>query len=285
MNLLERVLTLLHANVNTMVEKADDPEHVLRQLQQDMRNQLMQVKTQVATAIAESHKLQTRYKEKLAEAEVWQRKVEQAIHQKNDTAARAALTKKNDIMRLAERYRQQQKEQDQFVLTMRGVLSQLEVKIGEVEATIDLLTTRRRNALVQQRTYDALSKAGSPQGKERVARALDALMEAEARARAQAELHSRGFDVELAQISEEQLVEQQLNELKSQMQTPPTRRPLLHEGNPQPAPLIMPQPQEAGPARESLSESVPAEDGQRQALPPGLAKDLDVEQLKKLLES
>ncbi|MDQ2903444.1 MAG: PspA/IM30 family protein [Ktedonobacteraceae bacterium] len=285
MNLLERVLTLLRANVNTMVEKADDPEHVLRQLQQDMRNQLMQVKTQVATAIAESHKLQSRYKEKLAEAEVWQRKVEQAIHQKNDTAARAALTKKNDSMRLAERYRQQQKEQDQFVLTMRGVLSQLETKIGEVEATVDLLTTRRRNALVQQRTYDALSKAGSPQGKERVAHALDALMEAEARARAQAELHSRGLDVELAQISEEQLVEQQLNELKSQMHTPPARRPLLHEGHAQPAPLIVPPPQDAGPAREPLPEPVPAEDGQRQTLPQALAKDLNAEQLKKLLES
>src|SRR6266516_3457945 len=55
MNLLERVLTLLRANLNTMVEKADDPEKVLRQLQLDMRNQLMQVKTQVATAIAELH--------------------------------------------------------------------------------------------------------------------------------------------------------------------------------------------------------------------------------------
>ncbi len=69
MNLLERVLTLLRANVNTMVEKADDPEKVLRQLQLDMRNQLVQVKTQVATAIAESHKLQHRNKEKAFEAE------------------------------------------------------------------------------------------------------------------------------------------------------------------------------------------------------------------------
>ena len=67
MNLLERVLTLLRANVNSMMEKADDPEKVLRQLQQDMRNQLMQVKTQVATAIAESHKLQQRNKEKAIE--------------------------------------------------------------------------------------------------------------------------------------------------------------------------------------------------------------------------
>ncbi len=41
MNLLERVLTLLGANLNSMIEKADDPEKVLRQLQLDMRNQLV----------------------------------------------------------------------------------------------------------------------------------------------------------------------------------------------------------------------------------------------------
>src|SRR5260370_2903604 len=92
MNLLERVLTLLRANLNTLVEKADDPEKVLRQLQLDMRNQLMQVKTQVATAIAESRKLQSRSKEKKAKAETWQKKAEQTIQQDNDFASPAALT-------------------------------------------------------------------------------------------------------------------------------------------------------------------------------------------------
>src|SRR5207248_8905486 len=91
MNLLERVLTLLRANLKTLVEKADDPEKVLRQLQLDMRNQLVQVKTQVATAIAESRKLQSRAKEKKAEAEIWQRRAEQAIQQDNDAKARDAL--------------------------------------------------------------------------------------------------------------------------------------------------------------------------------------------------
>src|SRR5579864_7007009 len=99
MNLLERVLTLLRANLNSMVEKADDPESVLRQLQLDMRNQLVQVKTQVATAIAESRKLQSRSKEKKAEAEAWMKKAEQAIQQNNDDAARAALTRYNDIIK------------------------------------------------------------------------------------------------------------------------------------------------------------------------------------------
>src|SRR2546427_5311132 len=103
MNLLERVLTLLGANLNTMVEKADDPEKVLRQLQLDMRNQLVQVKTQVATTIAESHKLQKRSKEKTVEAEIWLKKAEQAIQQNNDDAARTALAHHNDILKQAKR--------------------------------------------------------------------------------------------------------------------------------------------------------------------------------------
>src|SRR2546427_11959311 len=114
MNLLERVLTLLGANLNSMIEKADDPEKVLRQLQLDMRNQLVQVKTQVATAIAESHKLQRRSKEKRAEAETWMRKAEQAIQQNNDDAARAALTRYNEIIKQVQRYQQQQNEQEQL---------------------------------------------------------------------------------------------------------------------------------------------------------------------------
>ena len=135
MNLLERVLTLLRANLNTVVEKADDPEKILRQLQLDMRNQLVQVKTQVATAIAEGLKLRKRSEERQAEAAVWMRKAEQAIQQRNDDIARTALTRYNDFTRQAQRYQQQQKEQEQLVQTMRSALRQLETKISEVALT------------------------------------------------------------------------------------------------------------------------------------------------------
>src|SRR3984893_9852151 len=187
MNLLERVLTLLGANLNTMIEKADDPEKVLRQLQLDMRNQLVQVKTQVATAIAESRKLQKRSKERLAEADAWLKKAEQAVQQNNDESARSFLMRYNDILRQVKRYEQLQKDQEQLVVTMRGALRQLEAKIAEVDTTIELLMTRKRNALIQQRMYDVLNKSADPRDKERTSRARDALLEAEARARALAD--------------------------------------------------------------------------------------------------
>jgi len=280
MNLLERVLMLLGANLNAMIEKADDPEQVLRQLQLDMRNQLMQVKTQVATAIAESHKLQKRHKEKAAEAESWLKKAERAVQQKNDDAARSALARYNDLLRQAQRYQQLQQEQDQLVTTMRDALRQLESKISEVDTTIDLLVTRKRNALLQQRVYEALQKTGDVKERERARQAQDAVMEAEARARALADLHRRDLDTQLGQLSAETMIEQQMEDLKAKSQARQTR-PLLHEGRPQPAPLIPPDPR--------LSAPVHQQDGQAPEAPsahtPPQRKEVDTEQLKKLLDS
>lgn len=277
MNLLERVLTLLRANLNTVVEKSDDPEKVLRQLQLDMRNQLVQVKTQVATAIAEGHKLQKRSRERAAEAELWIKKAEQAIQQENDDAARAALIRHNDIAKQAQRYIQQQKEQEQLVTTMRGALRQLEGKIAEVETTIDLLVARKRNALLQQRVFDALSMTGNPKDKERTAKAQDAVLEAEARARALADLHTRDLATQLDQLSEEQLIEHQLEQLKRKS-TFSQEPPLLPEGHDlQTAPLLPPRPtmKEATKKRVEL-HTITETDTQ---------KEQDIARLRKLIES
>ncbi|MBV9710812.1 MAG: PspA/IM30 family protein [Ktedonobacteraceae bacterium] len=274
MNLLERVLTLLRANLNTVIEKADDPEKALRQLQLDMRNQLVQVKTQVATAIAEGHKLRKRSEERKAEAEQWMKKAEQAIQQGNDDAARRALIRYNDFTHQVQRYQQQQKEQEQLVRTMRNALRQLEAKLSEVETTLDLLAARKRSALLQQRVLDALNKTGGSKEKERTARAQDAVLEAEARARALADLQQRDLDTQLDQLSSEQSLEQQLNDLKAK------KRPLLQEGNGQEASLLRPRPHSSEPVRQREPET------QKKLNPvsePSTQKDVNIEQLKRLL--
>ena len=282
MNLLERVLTLLRANLNTVVEKADDPEKVLQQLQLDMRNQLVQVKTQVATAIAESRKLLKRSQERAAEAEMWLRKAEQAVQQGNDDAARAALTQHNDIHKQAQRYKHLQKEQEQLVITMRGALRQLEAKIAEIDTTIELLETRKRSALIQQRVYEALSKTGKGQQRENATKAQDAVLDAEARARALAALHQHDLDVQLEQLSEEQVLEQQLNNLKA-IHSLTQETPLLEEGKLHPSPLLQPQPRSGAPVHKLATETT-----RQNELPSGpqTSKEIDRDQqLKRLLEN
>ncbi|HWS84659.1 MAG TPA: PspA/IM30 family protein [Ktedonobacteraceae bacterium] len=283
MNLLERVITLLRLHLNTVVERADDPEKVLRQLHLDMRNQLVQVKTQVATAIAEVHKLQKRSQERKVEAERWLEKAEVAVQQGNDDIARASLTHYNDINKQIQRYQEQKTEQDQLVATMRNVLHQLEAKITEVETTIDLLATRKRNALIQQRVFEVLNKSAEAGEKERVSKAQDALMEAEARARALADLHNRDLTKQLDQLSGEQQIEHQLQALK--LQQPGQELLLLHEGQTDIAALLRPDPQLAEPVqrpqpRQSRDLNAPFNVPEAAAS----TNDLDLERLKRLLD-
>ncbi len=281
MNLLERVLTLLRANLNSVIEKSDDPEKTLRRLQLDMRNQLMQVKTQVATAISESRKLQGRAGEKRAEADTWYKKAENAVQHNNKSAARDALTRYNDLVKLVERYQQQQQEQDQLVATMRSVLRQLKSKIAEVEATIELLVTRKRSALLQQRVYDALSKTGGSVDKDKANRAQDAVIDAEARARAMADLHTRDLDFQLDQLSDGQIVEQQLNELQARKrfaQSSP-QPALLQEGKAHPSPLLEPQPQNNEPSKKRVKTA--ASEAKQEIAPAG---QLNIEELRRLME-
>lgn len=282
MNLLERVLTLLRANLNTMAEKSDDPEKMLRQLQQDMRNQLVQVKTQVATAISEEMKLQKRSKEFQSEADLWLTKAEQAVQQNNEQAARDYLARYNDLLRQARRYGQQRKEQEQLVSTMRGILRQLEAKISEVDTTIELLAARKRSALLQQRVYDTLSKSGSPKDKEKAERAQDKLLEVEARSRALADLQQRDLDTQLARVSQEQLIEDQLQQLRQKKLRKP-EKPLQLNGKPNTGPLAAPAAEQSTPAKK---RSAHLPNTGELAPTPSLSEetpDLDLERLKRLM--
>ena len=77
MALLERVATLVRANLNDLIDKAEDPEKMIKQVILDMQNQLLQVKTQVAISIADQHVLEKKLKENEESADVCDRFAEE----------------------------------------------------------------------------------------------------------------------------------------------------------------------------------------------------------------
>src|SRR5215813_13802535 len=79
MGLLERVSTLIRANINDVIDRAEDPEKMIKQVILDMDNQYMQVKTQVAVSIADQHMLEKKQKENEDAGNDWMRKAERAV--------------------------------------------------------------------------------------------------------------------------------------------------------------------------------------------------------------
>ena len=74
MALMERVSALIRANLNDLIDQAEEPEKMLKQVILDMENQLIQVKTQVAMAIADEHLLTKKRKENETRHAEWMRK-------------------------------------------------------------------------------------------------------------------------------------------------------------------------------------------------------------------
>ena len=93
MGLLERVGTLVRANLNDLIDKAEHPSKMIKQVILDMENQLLQVKTQVAISIADQHMLEKKEKETGDKAADWLRKAELAVDRGQDDLARAALAR------------------------------------------------------------------------------------------------------------------------------------------------------------------------------------------------
>src|SRR6266853_766061 len=105
MGLLERVSTLIRANINDMVDRAEDPEKMIKQVILDMENQYLQVKTQVAVSIADQHMLEKKWKENEDTGNDWMRKAERAVDKSEDDLARGALDRYQTALRLARQRR------------------------------------------------------------------------------------------------------------------------------------------------------------------------------------
>ncbi|GAC1362490.1 MAG: PspA/IM30 family protein [Acidobacteriaceae bacterium] len=162
MALLERVSTLLRANLNDLLDKAEDPEKLSRQILLDMESQLLQVKTQVALAIADQHRLRKQQKEHEDAQSQWRRKAELAVGKGQDDLARAALERSLSHARLAEGFAQQHADQTSEAETLHTAYAKLQGKLNETRARVELLLAqhRRNRALAKANPAGPLLAAG-----------------------------------------------------------------------------------------------------------------------------
>jgi phage shock protein A len=163
MALLERVSTLLRANLNDLVEKAEDPERMLKQIVLDMENQLLQVKTQVAIAIADEHLLEKKRKEQEQQAAEWRRKAELAVQKGHDDLARAALERALSHDQLVKGFTEQAEDQKQEADNLRQALHKLDQKLNETRAHCEMLVAEHRRAKVVGRATQARQVVGTQQ--------------------------------------------------------------------------------------------------------------------------
>lgn len=218
MALLERVGTLLRANLNDLVDRAEDPEKLLKQVILDMENQLMQVKTQVAVSLADLHLLEKRRDENTKKGEEWMRKAELAVTKKQDDLARLAIERSLESEKLTAGFAEQIADQKTQVDNLKSALLKLEGKLGEARSKIDIVLAKHRRARAAGHAADAHAKFDAGSASNAWDRMKQKVNRAEAVGQARAELlgeNEASIEDRFAALEKQDEVERLLNELKS----------------------------------------------------------------------
>jgi len=200
MGLLERVTTLLRANLNALAERAENPSTIIRQVIVDMENQLLQVKTQVAISIADQHMLEKKAQENAEKSAEWLRKAELAIDKGQDDLARAALERHKSAERMMESFRQQVEDQAAQVAVLKSALVKLEQKLVEAQAKGAMLLAHQRRVRASGGNSD---------------RAQGGLTNDEAVSQTKAVMAADDLNERLAQLERDDEIERLLTELKT----------------------------------------------------------------------
>ena len=219
MALLERVSTLVRANLNDLVDKAEDPEKMIKQVILDMENQLLQVKTQVAIAIADQHLLEKRLQENDAKHAEWLRRAELAVDKHDDPLARAALERAMSCKQMQESFQQQIADQKVEVENLKSALHKLDRKLTEARAKADLLISQHRRSRAMTRAAEAQASAGDGQHGATFDRMKRKVMKQQAVSEARHELLADNIEDRFASMEKEQELDRLLADLKSRRQS------------------------------------------------------------------
>jgi phage shock protein A len=157
MGIFSRLRTLIAANVNALIGKAEKPEVMLNQLLVEMNEQLIESKKAVAMAIADEKKLEREKDNQFNQAKEWERKAMLAVTNNRDDLAKEALVRKQEFDNAAAEYQKQWEAQKASVESLKESLRELQNKIDEAQRKKNLLIARAKRAEAQQKIQDTIS--------------------------------------------------------------------------------------------------------------------------------
>eukprot|EP00285_Hemiselmis_virescens_P005978 CAMPEP_0173390478 /NCGR_PEP_ID=MMETSP1356-20130122/14994_1 /TAXON_ID=77927 ORGANISM="Hemiselmis virescens, Strain PCC157" /NCGR_SAMPLE_ID=MMETSP1356 /ASSEMBLY_ACC=CAM_ASM_000847 /LENGTH=319 /DNA_ID=CAMNT_0014347879 /DNA_START=21 /DNA_END=980 /DNA_ORIENTATION=- len=182
MNLGERFVRLVKANINEALNKAEDPEKLLNQIVEDMQKELIEFRQTYAEVAAGQKRMQKQQAQAEGLAEEWLKRAKLALEKGDEEAARAALERKNQQEGVSEGLKSQIATQEKSVESLFNNMKQLEAKIAEAKSKKEQLKARAQTAKVSTKVNDMLSrtsKSGAMQAFEAMEDKVDKL-EAEA---------------------------------------------------------------------------------------------------------
>ena len=215
MGIISRMSDIVQSNINALLDKAEDPEKMIKQLILEMQDTLVEVRSVAATVLADKKHIERNISKLNVESDNWQNKAAIALTKGREDLARAALAEKQRVDAALKGLHGQLSDVQESIETLQNDSSKLNEKL--IEAKI-----KQKSLLIKHRTLDARLKLKSTGACDKVDNAIVKFDQYERRIddlEAQVDAfdlvsESKNLTTELAQIEANDDIEKQLAELR-----------------------------------------------------------------------
>jgi phage shock protein A len=215
MGIFTRLSDIISSNLNAMLDKAEDPEKLIRLMIQEMEDTLIEIKASCAGVMATKKRVQRELEEARARALQWGEKAQLAVNKGREDLAREALLEKRRYRERADALEKELSQCDALVEQYQADMSQLEDKLGAAREKQRLLVQRHIHAQRRKRAQQEIRRLDT----------ADALVRFEQfenrieRMEAEADLVNFGrkppLEAEFARLEGDEEIEKELQALKT----------------------------------------------------------------------
>ena len=215
--MLTRIRDLVSANLNAMLDRAEDPEKMVNEYIRQLTENLNEAKISVAGAMADETKLHTKMVEFQAQSDQWQSKAAAALRAGDEDLAKQALARKLQAQKMADSYHQQYEEQDAQVEELQDALVKLESRISEARAKRELIVAKQNRAQTQEAIQRTMAGLGNITAMDRLGQLEDRVDDRLARANALDQLNRGTLESRFESLEHDQELDAELANLKQLM--------------------------------------------------------------------
>lgn len=217
MGIFSRLSDIVNSNINAMLDKAEDPEKMIRMVIQEMEETLVEVRSTTARIIADKKELTRRNNRLKKQADDWENKAELAINKGREDLAKAALVEKTAVKEMITLVHEDMNKLDAALDQLSLEIEQLQSKLNEARARQKALLMRH-DATSSRRTVNAKLYDGSVDKAinkfEHYERKIER-MESEIEAY---EMSGKNIEAEFVALEKEGKIEEELENLKARLE-------------------------------------------------------------------
>ncbi|QTN00075.1 PspA/IM30 family protein [Sediminibacillus dalangtanensis] len=216
--MFKRVSTIVNSELNSMLDKAEDPVKMLEQFMRDMESDIREVESSVAKQIANEKMLKRKYDDAQALVDKRQGQAEQAIEAGNEDLARRALEDKKDQQEQADTLKESWDRAKNDSQVLRDKLDEMKKEYQQMKLKKDSLKARAESAKTRTKMNRTMSSIGSDDSKRGFERMEEKVLQFEAEADTSDDLSasSKSLDDEFESL-EKSGVDDELTALKKKL--------------------------------------------------------------------